>query len=113
MNPPTCFGFHGVTLCKCGLIKDICFFFFALQIKLLLQKQSTALPNPNTLLTPPRTPQFDVFHGNRQSPNHSPVPMVTACTNTGASLLLATPIKPNAKKSVATSPMNESEVKKR
>lgn len=82
------------------------------QIKLLLQQQPTPLPNPNALLTPPRTPQFDSScpNENRKLPNHSPVSMVTACTNTGESLLLGTPIKPNGKKSAATSPIKEQEM---
>ncbi|KAJ7383822.1 hypothetical protein OS493_025694 [Desmophyllum pertusum] len=36
--------------------------------------------------------------------------MVTACTNTGASLLLGSPVKPSGKKSAATSPMKEKEM---
>ena len=88
------------------------YLFLFLQIKLLLQQQPTPLPNPNALLTPPRTPQFDSScpNENRKLPNHSPVSMVTACTNTGESLLLGTPIKPNGKKSAATSPIKEQEM---
>lgn len=36
--------------------------------------------------------------------------MVTACTNTGASLLLGTPVKFNSKRSAATSPIKEKEL---
>lgn len=36
--------------------------------------------------------------------------MVTACTNTGASLFLGTPVKPSGKKSAATSPMKDNEM---
>jgi len=83
---------------------------FNLQIKLLLQQQNTPLPNPNTLLTPPRTPQFESSHGNSKPLDQSPVSMVTACTNTGASLLLGTPVKPSGKRSAATSPMKQNEM---
>ena len=84
---------------------------FDSQIKLLLQQQNAPLPTPNAPLTPPRTPQFESSHGNHKPLEHSPVSMVTACTNTGASLLLGTPLKPSGKKSAATSPMKENELK--
>jgi len=39
--------------------------------------------------------------------------MATACTNTGASLLLGSPVKPSGKRSAATSPMKEKEINHR
>lgn len=86
---------------------------FDSQIKLLLQQQNAPLPTPHAPLTPPRTPQFDSSCGNNKPLDDSPVSMVTACTNTGASLLLGTPLKPSGKKSAATSPMKENEMKHR
>ncbi|KAL9951590.1 hypothetical protein ACROYT_G044274 [Oculina patagonica] len=81
------------------------------QIKLLLQQQNASpLPTPNTLLTPPRTPHSESSHGNSRSSDHSHVSMVTACTNTGASLLLGSPVKPRGKRSAATSPIKEKEI---
>ena len=86
-------------------------FLFNFQIQLLLHQQNApALPTPNTLLTPPRTPHLESCHGNDRSPDHSPVSMVTACTNTGASLLLGTPVKHSGKRSAATSPIKEKDL---
>jgi len=81
---------------------------------LLLQQQNAPpLPTPNALLTPPRTPHSESSHGNNGSPDHSHISMVTACTNTGASLLLGSPVKPSGKRSAATSPMKEKEMHRR
>ena len=86
-------------------------FFYVPQIKLLLQQQNAQLlPTPNALLTPPRSPHLESCHGNDRSPNSSPISMVTACTNTGASLLFGTPLKFNGKKSAATSPIKEKDL---
>ena len=83
---------------------------FTLQIKLLLQQQNAELPHANPLLTPPRTPHTECSQGNSKPTDDSPVSMVTVCTNTGASLLLGTPVKPNGKRSAATSPMKEKDM---
>ncbi|PFX19132.1 SCL-interrupting locus protein [Stylophora pistillata] len=81
------------------------------QIKLLLQQQNAQLlPAPNALLTPPRSPHLESCYGNNRSPDPSPISMVTACTNTGASLLLGTPVKLNSKRSAATSPIKEKDL---
>ena len=77
---------------------------------LLQQQNAPPLPAPNTLLTPPRTPHFESSNGNKRSPDHSHISMITACTNTGASLLLGSPVKPSGKKSAATSPMKGKEM---
>lgn len=87
------------------------YFFFNLQIKQLLQQQNAPpLPTSNPLLTPPKTPHSECSHGNGRSPDHSRISMVTACTNTGASLLLGSPVKPSGKRSAATSPMKVKEM---
>lgn len=89
-------------------------FFNVPQIKLLLQQQNAQLlPTPNALLTPPRSPHLESCHGNDRSPNSSPISMVTACTNTGASLLFGTPLKFIGKRSAATSPIKDLNLSRR
>ena len=79
-------------------------------MKLLLQQRNAQFPTANPLLTPPRTPHNECSHGNSKTTDNSPVSVVTVCTNTGASLLLGTPAKPNGKRSAATSPMKEKDM---